>query len=187
MKVCVRCRCSKPLDQFVKASRNKDGYSGRCKECHRAATAPYDAKRVYTPEQLAKKRQYHKEWSKRDGSAEAIAAAKAKWLESNKDRKAASNASWKKVNKAKVAASTRERQARQLKATPGWADQHRIRCFYYVAEALASMWGEPFEVDHVIPLRGKNVCGLHAPSNLRVIPARENRSKGNRLDEALLA
>lgn len=187
MKQCVRCQCVKPLDEFVKASRNKDGLSGRCKACHRLATKPYDEKRQYTPEQLARKRQYHKEWSRRDGSAESIAAAKAKWLERNKERKAASNAQWKRDNKARVTASTRDRQARQLNATPAWADAHKIRCFYYVAEALSNMWGEPFHVDHIIPLRGKTVCGLHVPENLRVIPAKENQSKGNKFDEVSFA
>lgn len=74
--------------------------------------------------------------------------------------------------------------ARRLKrvahATPPWADQDAILSIYDEAARLSLETGDKHHVDHIIPLHGKNVCGLHVAENLRAIPARENMRKGNR-------
>lgn len=74
------------------------------------------------------------------------------------------------------------RRARLAQATPAWLTREQraeIRSIYAKAVAL----GPGFEVDHIIPLRGRSVCGLHVPWNLRVIPKRDNRKKSNRYDD----
>lgn len=58
----------------------------------------------------------------------------------------------------------------------------QIRAFYNEAARLTWRTGTPHHVDHVIPLQGQNVSGLHVPENMRVIPALENIRKSNKFD-----
>ena len=60
-------------------------------------------------------------------------------------------------------------------ATPSWACMASVRRMYQTAAAFG------MHVDHVIPLRGRNVCGLHVPENLRLVTPAENMAKGNNL------
>ena len=68
------------------------------------------------------------------------------------------------------------RRARLLKATPSWANLGAVRQMYRNAARLG------LTVDHIIPLKGKNVCGLHVENNLQLLPWSENRTKGNSLE-----
>lgn len=79
----------------------------------------------------------------------------------------------------KVAIYNRYR-ARKLKACPAWANQEKISEIYRQSQEISSMSGIPHDVDHEIPLQGKYVCGLHVETNLRIIPASENRQKRNK-------
>jgi hypothetical protein len=90
---------------------------------------------------------------------------------------------WQRNNKGKVNANTALRHTAKMERTPKWlteADKLHIKCLYQVASMRTKESGQEWHVDHIVPLQGKNVCGLHVPCNLRVIPATENISKGNR-------
>jgi hypothetical protein len=71
-------------------------------------------------------------------------------------------------------ASENRRRARLLHATPRWANQAAILSVYELAAK------EKMHVDHIIPLRGRNVCGLHVENNLQILPPIVNMAKGNR-------
>lgn len=76
------------------------------------------------------------------------------------------------------------RRCDKINAAPSWltAEQHELmRRFYDEAVELTKRTGIVFEVDHIVPLRGKTVRGLHVPWNLQVIARKENRSKHNTL------
>lgn len=64
-------------------------------------------------------------------------------------------------------------------ATPPWADREAIRALYRKAKRLTRETGVKHTVDHIIPLKGETVCGLHVHTNMRVIPHSENMRKGN--------
>lgn len=69
---------------------------------------------------------------------------------------------------------------RKLKlATPPWADKSKIRAIYKEAKIMSRATGLVHSVDHIIPLRGEFVWGLHVENNLRVVLHEDNMKKGN--------
>ena len=76
-------------------------------------------------------------------------------------------------NKSVYIAAAAKRRATKLQATPKWADLEAIKEIYKNCP-------EGFHVDHVIPLQGELVCGLHVHKNLKPIPAAENLAKSNK-------
>lgn len=81
---------------------------------------------------------------------------------------------------AKANAHHAKRRTSKLHATPQWSDLKRIEAIYAEAQRLTMETGVVHHVDHIVPLQGKNVCGLHVSWNLRAIPALENLTKSNK-------
>ena len=110
-------------------------------------------------------------------------AGMAKCRERNRDKARQTTKLWQKANKAKVCAYTRNRQATKLKRTPNWlTTEHYLQMegFYLLAKEMEKQLGQKYEVDHIVPLKGTNVSGLHVPWNLQVLTKSENCSKNNR-------
>lgn len=74
------------------------------------------------------------------------------------------------------------RDKRASQATPAWADRKAMRALHAKASAMRRA-GHDVHVDHVVPLKGDNVCGLHVEYNLEIIEAGPNLAKGNSFDE----
>ena len=92
-------------------------------------------------------------------------------------------AAYQKSNPGKVNAITVKYQVAKLKAIPSWlTDRHwgQIEEFYIKSTKLTKETGIEYQVDHIIPLQGENVSGLHVPWNLQILTKHENTSKGNR-------
>ena len=94
------------------------------------------------------------------------------------------SAEWKRRNRGHVNAKCAERRHAKALRTPSWLaeqDFTDMAKFYTLADELSCAYGFPWHVDHIIPLRGKFVSGLHVPANLQVIPGSDNMRKGNRV------
>jgi hypothetical protein len=100
---------------------------------------------------------------------EVFLSASRRWKAKNKDRISIYNAMKRP-----------EREERLRKATPDWVDMDAIILKYKERDCMTQVTGLPHHVDHKVPLKGENICGLHVPWNLRVIPARDNLSKSNK-------
>ena len=129
----------------------------------------------------------NKELTKERARAWALANPEKKYAIHRKNREKdlenhnARNREWNKNNKPRKAALQAKRKSVILQRTPPWdPDAHLIVAKYQVAAMLSKASGTPYHVDHIIPLQGKNVSGLHVFSNLRVIPGVENAKKSNK-------
>lgn len=94
---------------------------------------------------------------------------------------------YKKANPHKMTADLAKRRSAKKQRTPPWLtkkDFAAIEIFYKLAKQKTLDTGFAWHVDHIVPLQGKLVSGLHVPQNLRVIPWNENISKGNKLLES---
>ena len=106
----------------------------------------------------------------------------AQWAKSNPERVKANAKANRQRHPEKEAAKVQRRNAAKIMAIPAWADQKAINRHYENARYLTEVTGHLHHVDHIIPLRGKSVCGLHVENNLRAIPHFLNTRKGNRLE-----
>ena len=92
---------------------------------------------------------------------------------------------YRKRNSAKVNFKETKRKTAKINRIPKWLtefDYLKIKCIYQIAAMLTRENKEPWHVDHIIPLQGKLVSGLHVPSNLQVLREKDNCSKSNKFD-----
>lgn len=99
---------------------------------------------------------------------------------SEKRRLTGKDQEYRQLHSARILSHVRAYQLAKDNRFPDWADKNVISEFYELAKQLSKETGISHHVDHIIPLRGKLVSGLHVPENLQVIPYNENISKSNK-------
>ena len=120
----------------------------------------------------SKKRIYNRIWRTRN--KERFELTTKLYQEKNKERITLVAKNWRQTNQHKRRFLKAQRRAKQLLATPIWANIDKIKSIY-------SNCPEGYEVDHIIPLQSKNVSGLHVENNLQYLIPIDNRIKSNKL------
>ena len=159
-RVCRVCSTEKPITEFVK---NGAYHRHECKACR----AVYKAARPEEDRVLA-------------------AARRTRYRHAHPEKERARQARRHAAHPEKRTARNAVHRANKLQRTPPWLTaEHRadIRRIYRAAADLSATTGEAYQVDHIVPLRGAQVSGLHVPWNLQVLIASENLAKSNKHDQ----
>lgn len=159
MKICNKCSVAKEPTEYYKHRKHKDGLSYTCKSCHSHW-----------------RKQYYQDNKERE---KALAN---KWNSNNTERHRQYYNKYYNNNRHKEIHRGRVKQLKRGHRVPDWADMEAIKAVYDEAKRLTLEHGIQYHVDHVIPLQGKLVSGLHVHTNLRVLPAKDNLSKSNTYD-----
>ena len=172
-KICIKCGVEYALSMYEKRSSNT--YRNDCIPCRKQWQREYyqknrEAKLRYAKDRREANPEYRKEYYRRTQD-ERLQYQK-EYYEKNKDEVLS-----------RMAEYSAERRVTDKLAKPSWLseeDMESIKAIYAASRALTEETGIQHHVDHIVPLRGENVCGLHVHWNMRVIPAEDNWSKNNK-------
>jgi hypothetical protein len=152
---CSKCQTWKHRDAFANdSSRKTTGKRNWCNECFNLYRSQPNIK-------------------------DNIKKTSQQYFENNKEKILSKNKLYYQNHVAEHSARVRFNKLKRKKATPSWANKDKIMEFYLKADQLTQETGIVHEVDHIIPLNGKNVCGLHVEYNLQILTREQNRKKFN--------
>jgi hypothetical protein len=205
MKNCSNINCNQinpqSSDRFTRSKRNRNGLSSWCKKCSAANSKSW---REANPEKykaisticIKNWRMNNEEYYKEKNRINAKAYSKANldkvrithkaWRNANPDKQKKIAQRSLKNNRGKFNARIAKRKTDKVLRTPKWLTKEQlleIQQFYIEAKELSWLSESPLEVDHIVPLRGKNVSGLHVPWNLQILPKSLNAKKGNNFND----
>ena len=179
-KTCASCKVLMPTDgNFVKL---KTRYHSWCNVCRKENKRKWHIQNVEYARQVAKDWHYKNYHKHKDSKSAYIV----EWRKNNPDKCKEYAKKCYENNKTKSFANSAKYRARKRNAVPSWLTgsmKKQIESFFSLAKQKTIETGIKHEVDHIIPLKGEYVSGLHVPWNLQVISQFDNRSKKNFIKE----
>lgn len=170
-RVCTKCDIDENIDQFHKRKFNKSGITSWCKDCM---------------QKYARER-YLRLKSK-------ILKASKKYDQNYADRRIIYMQKYRKINDEKIKRYSKKyfkehrreslahvikRRAALLQRIPKWLTPEQLQQII----GFYTNCPKGMEVDHIYPLQGKYVSGLHHPDNLQYLTKTQNRKKHNNCPE----
>jgi hypothetical protein len=166
-KWCPICTLILSNNEFYPDETRIDSKKSTCKKCLSSAARKYNESNKESV--TNQKRQY------RVLNKENISIYNKEYRLLNKDSLSERDRIYYINNKYLFNARSSKRRATKLQATPNWANLIAIKEIYRTCPTGC-------HVDHIVPLQGKLVCGLHCEFNLQHLPASENLSKSNKFE-----
>jgi len=169
MKRCSKCKAEKPLDEFNKHRKMKDGRQPHCKAC----------KREWRLENLEKIREYYHQWYLEN--REAVLEYQHKYRLENPEKVRAGLIEWRRKNphNSGLHVAIRRSPLSEHDLLEGASREEVLaetKFIYILCRLISEQTGIPHEIDHIHMIKDGGVHRLH---NLRIITRSENRSRGD--------
>lgn len=200
MKICTKCKRDLPDECFNKANWLNSGLRSDCKECYAKTKKAYWDRKGLEGVNAVRSRELRKERAlgvrtcRTCGETKPLDTAhfgdngSGFWSASCRPCVAKRVRVWSAQNteraKINAYANCAARNAAKKRRTPKWLTKEQraeIKAIYAKCREIRKS-GHDYEVDHIVPLQGKTVSGLHVPWNLRIVSGSYNRMKLNRVD-----
>ena len=167
MKKCCTCKIIKNIEDFNKETKSFDGLQRRCRSCQKLSKK----RDIKSGKNIKYLKKYYKE------NKEELNFKNRQRKEKNKEELSLKKKEWRKNNPEKTKAAKARRRMYKNNASINLSakDSAKIEMFYKNCP-------KDMQVDHIIPLNNKDVCGLHVLKNLQYLTKEENFSKNNKWD-----
>jgi hypothetical protein len=177
---CNKCYCKKrQTAKFIQKRKEYDASPERLEKSRQFQKRWRENNKKYIHEKQTSElgRKYFREYSKKRRKDNIKLKEYDKAYKKTEKYKAKSNETRKRNyenNPGKYKAIVAKRRADQMQATPKWANLKKIKEIYLNCP-------KGMEVDHIMPLKGENLCGLHVEYNLQYLTKSENATKKNKV------
>jgi hypothetical protein len=213
-KKCSKCKEHKSLSEFNKDKQKKDGLESSCRACGKLKADKYylenkekilSSQKSYRENHREKANEYYKlnkdkinlqkkQYNK--SNSDIIRVRRSRYYLENKEIIRERASAYLKTEKGRStdSAASMRRKAAKLQAIPKWFtddDQQYIKDLYKSCREFEAILSDieinqKFHIDHMLPLKSREVCGFHHPHNLQVLSREDNLKKSNRLEEDII-